>query len=100
MRRVFISFKMEDKKQVDGVRLMAWNKNLDLDFYDESVRIAYKSDNDDYIKKKDTGKDRSRINHGVLPWPKNISLGMGKLGVNLYPDSGQTSFSDGFAKWP
>lgn len=50
MKRVFISFKMEDKKQVDGVRLMAWNENLDLDFYDESVRIAYKSEHAPYIK--------------------------------------------------
>ena len=50
MKRVFLSFKMEDKKQVDGVRLLSWNKNHPLDFYDESVRIAYKSDNARYIK--------------------------------------------------
>lgn len=52
MRRVFISFKMENKKQVDGVRLMAWNNNVGLEFYDESVRIAYKSENAPYIRAK------------------------------------------------
>ncbi|PCJ07397.1 MAG: hypothetical protein COB16_10855 [Rhodobacteraceae bacterium] len=51
MRRLFLSFQMEDKKQVDGVRLMKWNKNMDLEFYDESVRVAYKSTNADYIKR-------------------------------------------------
>lgn len=52
MRRVFLSFKMEDKKQVDGVRLLAWSANHPLDFYDESVRWAYKSEHAPYIKSK------------------------------------------------
>lgn len=52
MKRVFISFKMEDKKQVDGVRLMAWNNNVALEFYDESVRTAYKSEHAPYIRSK------------------------------------------------
>jgi hypothetical protein len=52
MKRVFISFKMEDKNQVDGIRLMSWNKNHPLEFYDESVRIAYKSERAPYIKAK------------------------------------------------
>lgn len=56
MKRVFLSFKMEDKKQVDGIRLMSWNKHHPLDFYDESVRIAYKSDNAQYIKTNIKGK--------------------------------------------
>lgn len=50
MKRVFLSFKMEDKKQVDGVRLMSWNNKHPLEFYDESVRIAYKSENASYIR--------------------------------------------------
>jgi hypothetical protein len=52
MRRVFLSFQMEDKKQVDGIRLLKWNKNFPLEFYDESVRISYKSDNAAYIRSK------------------------------------------------
>jgi hypothetical protein len=43
---------MEDKKQVDGIRLLKWNKGFPLEFYDESVRIAYKSENAPYIKGK------------------------------------------------
>jgi MTH538 TIR-like domain (DUF1863) len=62
MRRVFISFKMEDKKQVDGVRLMSWNKGHELEFFDESVRISYKSLNASYIKSKIKQKiERSSI---------------------------------------
>jgi hypothetical protein len=43
---------MEDKKKVDGLRLLAWAKNVDLEFYDESVRTAYKSENATYIKSR------------------------------------------------
>lgn len=52
MRRLFLSFQMEDKKQVDGIRLLKWNRGYPLEFYDESVRVAYKSDNASYIKQK------------------------------------------------
>lgn len=43
---------MEDKLQVDGVRLMAWNPNLDLEFYDESVRSAFDSSDAEYIRRR------------------------------------------------
>ena len=52
MRRLFLSFQMEDRNQVNGVRLMKWNKAMDLDFYDESVRIAYKSTSAEYIRRR------------------------------------------------
>jgi MTH538 TIR-like domain (DUF1863) len=53
---------MEDKKQVDGVRLMSWNRGHELDFYDESVRISYKSENASYIRQKIKAKiDRASI---------------------------------------
>lgn len=62
MKRVFISFKMEDKPQVDGVRLMAWNDRFDLEFFDESVRIPYDSVNAAYIRSRIKGKiQRSSI---------------------------------------
>lgn len=48
--RVFISFKAEDKPQVDGLRLLAKNPNYELEFYDESVRAAIDSVNGPYIK--------------------------------------------------
>ena len=49
-RRVFISFKAEDKPNVDGLRLLAKNPNYDLEFYDESVRAPVNSQNASYIK--------------------------------------------------
>ena len=50
-RRVFISFRAEDKPQVDGLRLLAKNPNYDLELYDESVRAAIDSQNAEYIKR-------------------------------------------------
>lgn len=70
MKRVFLSFKMEDKKQIDGLRLVAWNPNLALEFYDESVRIAYKSENASYI--------RSKIKEKI----QRSSVAIGPIGIN------------------
>lgn len=50
MKRVFLSFLAEDKKQVDGLRLLAANPKFEIEFYDESVRTPYESTNADYIK--------------------------------------------------
>ncbi|MEH3107111.1 MAG: TIR domain-containing protein [Sphingomonas fennica] len=50
MKRVFISFRIEDKPQVNGLRLLAANPNYDLEFYDESVRSPYNSENARYIR--------------------------------------------------
>lgn len=72
VKRVFLSFKMEDKKQVDGVRLLAWHKHVALEFYDESVRIAYKSENAPYI--------RQRIREKIT----RSSVTVGLIGVNTY----------------
>ena len=56
MKRIFLSFQMEDKKQVDGVRLLKWNSGYPFKFYDESVRIEIKSVNAPYIKSKISAK--------------------------------------------
>jgi hypothetical protein len=50
VKRVFISFAMEDKKQVDGVRLLSWHQHIDLEFFDESVRTPYNSTDANYIR--------------------------------------------------
>lgn len=52
MRRVFLSFRIEDKGQVNGLRLLAANPNYDLEFYDESVRSPYNSENAAYIRSR------------------------------------------------
>lgn len=51
-KRVFLSFKAEDKQQVQGLRLMAANDKFDVDFFDESVRVAIDSNNADYVRRK------------------------------------------------
>ncbi len=51
-KRVFISFKAEDEKQVRGLRLLNANENFDVDFYDESVRTAIRSENETYVRQK------------------------------------------------
>jgi hypothetical protein len=50
-KRVFLSFRAEDRQQVQGIRLLAANPDYDLEFYDESVRIAIDSRNADYVKR-------------------------------------------------
>jgi hypothetical protein len=50
-KRVFLSFRAEDRLQVQGLRLLAANPDYDLEFYDESVRVAIDSRNAEYVKK-------------------------------------------------
>lgn len=51
MKRVFISFRAEDKNQVNGLRLLAANPRFDIEFYDESVRTPYESNDPTYIRR-------------------------------------------------
>lgn len=51
-KRVFLSFKMEDRPQVQGLRLLATNPSFDVKFYDESVRVAIKSEHAAYVRRK------------------------------------------------
>ncbi len=50
-KRVFLSFKSEDRMKVQGLRFLASHPDFDLDFYDESVRSAIDSTNASYIKR-------------------------------------------------
>lgn len=52
MKRVFISFRVEDRPQINGLRLLAANPKFDIEFYDESVRTEIKSQNAVYIRSK------------------------------------------------
>src|SRR5437867_3274840 len=49
-RRLFLSFHGEDRPQADGLRLMAYNPNLDFDFTDDSVRSPINSERGAYLK--------------------------------------------------
>jgi hypothetical protein len=50
-RRVFISFHKEDRGQVAGFRLMGHNPNVDIDFYDGSLKERIDSDIRSYVKR-------------------------------------------------
>ena len=52
MKRVFLSFKAEDKQQVQGLRLLATNPNFGIEFFDESVRRQIQSSNEAYVRQK------------------------------------------------
>jgi len=52
MKRVFISFRHEDRPQVNGLRLLAANDRFDIEFYDESLRSAIDSTNADYVRRR------------------------------------------------
>jgi hypothetical protein len=49
-RRVFLSFRVEDKTRVDLLRGQAKNENSDLDFIDFSLRAPFNSKNAEYIR--------------------------------------------------
>jgi hypothetical protein len=52
MKRVFISFRAEDRPQINGLRLLAANPDFDIEFYDESVRTAIDNTNASYVRSK------------------------------------------------
>lgn len=51
-KRVFISFDYDDRQQVNGLRLLNANDDFDVEFYDESLKVAVNSENAAYIKTK------------------------------------------------
>jgi hypothetical protein len=61
-KRVFFSFIGEDRTSVDGLRLLAANDDFDIEFYDESVKTPYNSQNETYIKSQIRPKiDRASV---------------------------------------
>jgi len=99
-RRVFLSFRGEDKTLVDLFRGQAKNKNTDLDFIDFSLRAPFNSENAEYIKRG----IRERIKQSSVTvvlitestyksewvdWEirESARLGKGVVGVKLKDDS-------------
>jgi Thoeris protein ThsB, TIR-like domain len=59
---VFISFRVEDRNQVNGLRLLAANPDFEIEFYDESVRKAINSTDAAYVRRKIREKiDRTTV---------------------------------------
>lgn len=51
-KRVFISFRAEDQKRVDGLRLLSANPRFEIEFYDELVQKAIDSSDATYIRRR------------------------------------------------
>jgi hypothetical protein len=99
-RRVFLSFKGEDKTIVDLFRGQAKNENSDLDFIDFSLRAPFNSENAEYIR----SGIRERIKQSSVTivcltedthtsewvdWEirESIRLGKGVIGVRMKDDA-------------
>lgn len=102
-RRIYISFHIEDLPQVNGFRLMARTPNLDIDFYDGSLREEIGSVQGSYIKQR----IRSMIHRNSVvvcligngtAWRKWVdweldtafALGKGICGIRLKDSRGKT----------
>lgn len=98
-RRVFLSFKGEDKPLVDLFRGQAKNENSELDFFDFSLKAPFNSKNAEYIK----SGIRQRIEQSSVTivcitedthksewvdWEirESIRLGKGVIGVKMKDD--------------
>lgn len=102
-RRLFLSFHAEDKPQVQGFRLMAYNENIDLDFYDGSLQGRINSERAAYIKNALRSKIQRAsvivclIGNGTawrdwVDWELRTAIEMGKgvCGIRLKESRGRT----------
>lgn len=102
-RRLFLSFHAEDKPQVQGFRLMAYNPNVETDFYDGSLQEPVNSERGSYIRKTIVERIRRAsivvclIGNGTawrdwVDWEirTGAALGKGICGVRLKESRGRT----------
>ena len=71
-RRVFLSFDAGDITSVNLFRGQAKNSNLDIDFYDSSLKTSISSSNADYIKSQ------------IRPKIDSASVTLCLIGYNTY----------------
>lgn len=50
-RRIFICYEGEDRNRAKGFRLLRWNENVELDFFDRHLLDPIQSKDPDYVKK-------------------------------------------------
>ncbi len=99
-KRVFLSFRGEDKTLVDLFRGQAKNENTDLDFIDFSLRVPLGSENAEYIKAGIRERIRqssvtivliteSTHTSSWVDWEirESVRMGKGVIGVRLKDDS-------------
>lgn len=101
-RNVFISFAMEDEREVNLLRAHAKNENSDIEFNDHSVRDPIDSDRAAYIKDRIS----ERINRASVcvvylsdstaqskwvKWEVDEAIRLGKKIVAVHPREGKPS---------
>ncbi len=94
-RNVFISFSSDDMNEIILLRGQAKNNGVDLEFSDHSVKKAYNSDQDEYIKRQIRDKiERASVTMVYLSpnsmksdwvkWEIEQSRKMGKGVIGIY----------------
>ncbi len=99
-RKVFISFRGEDKILVDYLRGQAKNTNSNLDFIDMSLQVPFDSENAEYIKQGIRARIKQCSVTAVMvtdethqsPWVnweirESIALGKGVIVIDKRKDS-------------
>lgn len=101
-RNVFISFAMEDEREVNLLRAHAKNENSDIEFNDHSVREPYDSDRADYIKDRISERlnrasvcvvylSESTAQSKWVKWEVDEAVRLGKKVVAVHPNEGAPS---------
>jgi hypothetical protein len=94
-RNVFISFSSDDMDEINLMRGQARNDGVELDFSDHSVKKAYNSEQDEYIKRQIRGKienasvtvvylSPNSLKSDWVKWEVEQSKKMGKGIVAIY----------------
>jgi hypothetical protein len=102
-RRLFLSFDADDKAQVAGFRLMAQNPNVEIDFYETSLKVPVNSEDGSYVKqvlREKIGRASVLVCliGNATAWSKWVDweirtaqeLGKGTCGVRLKESRGRT----------
>jgi hypothetical protein len=95
-KNVFISFAMEDEKEVNLLRGQAKNENSDIEFNDQSVKEPYDSERRTYIQQQIAERIRrasvtvvylsdASMKSPWVKWEVEESIKQGKRVIGVYP---------------
>lgn len=99
-RNVFISFAMEDEREVNLLRAHAKNENSDIEFNDHSVREPYDSERAAYIKDRISERinrasvcvvylSESTAKSQWVKWEVDEAMRLGKTVIAVHPKEGR-----------
>lgn len=99
-RNIFISFAMEDEREVNLLRAHAKNENSEIEFNDHSVREPYDSDRAAYIKDRISERinrasvcvvylSESTAQSQWVTWEVDEAMRRGKTVIAVHPKEGR-----------